>query len=488
MKLSKDNSSIISCGIDIGSTSTHLTVSKLLLSNLSVPNQAPRLAVAQTEIIYESEIHLTPIKTDTRAIDGEGVARIVAGEYEKAGICAADVQTGAVIITGETARLRNAAEVLEHLCGLAGDFVVASAGPHLESMLAARGSGACKASKERSITICNIDIGGGTSNAAVYSNGQLLDTACLGIGGRCLQLKANGEVLSITESGETFFDAIAKKVAVGDVLSSELLHHYGLLIAQTIFRFFYTAKPPQVTQRLLITDKLKHDYKIDEYWISGGVAEFMQKAPADLLQYGDMGAFIADGLNWLLTDKQVNFHLPSSPILATVIGAGQHSIQLSGSTIWVEEAVLPVKNIPVIRPFKSPSSAGSSTADTASIEVLVDQILHAIDKQDLDRTKVLAVALERLADLSFNNLSSFSQALGLALDKVGLPQPYVLVCEQDIGLALGQMLRSDADGRTRSLIVIDGIQSDHGDFIDIGKPLPNQQALPVVVKDLIFKT
>ena len=126
-----------SVGIDIGTSTTQLVVSKLTLENRANPFSVPRIAITDREIIYRSRIHFTPLLSET-VIDAPGVREIVAEEYRRAGLRREEVQTGAVIITGETARKENAREVLNALSEFAGDFVVATAGPDLESILAGR--------------------------------------------------------------------------------------------------------------------------------------------------------------------------------------------------------------------------------------------------------------------------------------------------------------------------------------------------------------
>src|SRR5262249_46580325 len=189
----------------------------------------------------------------------EGVAAIIEREYEIAGISRSDVRSGAAIITGESARLRNAEEVIHALAHLSGDFVAASAGPHLESILAARGSGAARPSLQRQKTICNVDIGGGTTNIAIHMNGELLDTACVGIGGRFMRVSPDREVLAISDSGELFLDGVAKVVRKGDRLTEENLEQFGELLAEAILRCVLPGRPPQLSQRLLTTDPLRND-------------------------------------------------------------------------------------------------------------------------------------------------------------------------------------------------------------------------------------
>ncbi|MDQ5937865.1 MAG: ethanolamine utilization protein EutA, partial [Cyanobacteriota bacterium erpe_2018_sw_21hr_WHONDRS-SW48-000092_B_bin.40] len=177
---------LVSVGIDIGTTTSHLVVTKLTFANASLVNAAPNLAITNREIIYESEVMLTPL-TATGEIAAKQTAELIERAYQTIGLNKSDIDTGALIITGQSARARNAEAVSAHLAELAGSFVVESAGPHLESALAARGSQAVDYSQKTGLTILNIDIGGGTSNYALVVEGTIRETACLNVGGRMLQ-------------------------------------------------------------------------------------------------------------------------------------------------------------------------------------------------------------------------------------------------------------------------------------------------------------
>ena len=166
---------ILSVGIDIGTSTTQLIFSRLTIENRASSYTVPRIDIVDKEVIYRSKIYFTPLRSATE-IDAEAVKRIVREEYQAAGMTPEMLRTGAVIITGETARKENANEVLEALSDLAGDFVVATAGPDLESVLSARGAGTDALSKEKRTAIANVDIGGGTSNIAVYEKGVLRGT------------------------------------------------------------------------------------------------------------------------------------------------------------------------------------------------------------------------------------------------------------------------------------------------------------------------
>ena len=188
---------LLSVGIDLGTTTTQLVFSRLTVRNEGSAFSVPNYTVAAREVLRRSAVHFTPLRSE-RELDAEAIARIVDAEYAAAGIDRRAVQTGAVIITGETARRENARAVLEALSGYAGDFVVATAGPALESALAGRGAGAADHSQAHACTVVNLDIGGGTTNIARFTNGVLTDTACLNVGGRLVKLEPDGRVTYVS--------------------------------------------------------------------------------------------------------------------------------------------------------------------------------------------------------------------------------------------------------------------------------------------------
>lgn len=163
---------IKSIGIDIGTSTTQLVFSRIVVENVAGSYNVPRVSIVEKEVIYRSKIYFTPLRSATE-IDAEAVQKIVSQEYKAAGMKPEDLSTGAVIITGETARKQNANEVLAALSDFAGDFVVATAGPDLESVLAARGAGTDVLSEEHRSVVANLDVGGGTTNIAVYQKGTL---------------------------------------------------------------------------------------------------------------------------------------------------------------------------------------------------------------------------------------------------------------------------------------------------------------------------
>ena len=174
---------LLSVGLDVGTTSTQLIVSELRVENRASSFAVPDMEITDRIIRYQSPVHFTPLLDDSH-VDGEKLRELVEKEYAAAGITRGDVDTGAVIITGETSRKENARAVLEALSDFAGDFVVATAGPDLESVLAARGAGAVAWSEQTGKPVLHMDIGGGTSNLAWIEAGKMVETGCLNVGGR----------------------------------------------------------------------------------------------------------------------------------------------------------------------------------------------------------------------------------------------------------------------------------------------------------------
>src|SRR4051812_32678660 len=165
----QDHVTLTSVGIDIGSSGTQVIFSKINLRRLS-EDLTSRYFVVSRETLFLSPVSLTPYQSETR-IDDAALKRIISQAYDAAGIDPKDIDTGAVILTGEALRRENAQAISGMIAEAGGDFVCATAGHHMESMLAAYGSGASRVSNEEGNRILNIDIGGGTTKLALVEKG-----------------------------------------------------------------------------------------------------------------------------------------------------------------------------------------------------------------------------------------------------------------------------------------------------------------------------
>ena len=188
---------LLSVGIDVGTTTTQLIVSRLTVENKASAFSVPEMEISDRQVVYQSPIHFTPLLGEN-LVDGEKIRDLIHREYAQAGISPADVDTGAVIITGETSRRENARAVTNALSEYAGDFVVATAGPDLESVLAAKGAGADAYSGETGEKVLHMDIGGGTANLAWIEDGQIVKTGCMNVGGRLVKLDHNGALTYVS--------------------------------------------------------------------------------------------------------------------------------------------------------------------------------------------------------------------------------------------------------------------------------------------------
>ena len=204
---------LTSVGIDIGSSGTQVIFSKIHLRRLS-EELTSRYYVSERETLFLSEVALTPYRDETR-IDEAGVKGIIADAYRAAGIAPGGIDAGAVILTGEALRRENAKALSEMLAARGGDFVCATAGHHMESMLAAYGSGASRVSSETARRILNIDIGGGTTKLAVLEAGKVIATAAVHIGGRLAAFDDKGRIARLDPAGGAHADARRARLDIG---------------------------------------------------------------------------------------------------------------------------------------------------------------------------------------------------------------------------------------------------------------------------------
>ena len=196
---------LLSVGIDIGTTTTQVIFSHLELVNRAAVSQVPRYEFIKREISWQSPVFFTPVDKQGGLKEAE-LKTLILEQYQAAGIAPESVDSGAIIITGESAKTRNARPAVMTLSQSLGDFVVASAGPHLESVIAGHGAGAQTLSEQRLCRVLNIDIGGGTANYALFDAGKISGTACLNVGGRLLETDSQGRVVYAHKPGQMIVD------------------------------------------------------------------------------------------------------------------------------------------------------------------------------------------------------------------------------------------------------------------------------------------
>ena len=456
---------LLSVGIDIGTSTTQLIFSKITVENTASSFSVPKVAITDKKIAYKSLIYFTPL-VNRNTIDCSAIKTIIENEYHKAGVSKEQIDTGAVIITGETARKENASEVLQTLSGFAGDFVVATAGPDLESIISGKGAGACEYSKKHRKSVLNIDVGGGTSNYALFTDGEVTDTGCLDIGGRLVKIdkdkkityiapKVKKAVPSLSE-GEILDESKAK--AVTDVMVEALMQGANISARNEIFENFVTNKG------------ISPDCKIDCISFSGGVSDYIYNHTYDeLYKYGDIGVILGKAVYNSPFREKYELIRGSETIRATVVGAGTHTTEISGSTILYSEEILPLKNIPVLK---------LTSGDEENLKTALQQKIEWYKTEN--SIKELAIAFKGEMTPTFERIKKYADGI---IKSTGEISPIIVVTENDIAKVLGQSLRSRTD---KPLICIDGISLANGDYIDIGNPVADGTVVPVVIKTLVF--
>ena len=468
--------SLISAGIDVGTTTSHLIFSKLKLEKLYTP-RGVKFEVTEREILYKSNIILTPL-LDGQIINYLELVNFLRKEYKSANISIEDIDTGAVIITGESAKKENAEELVKSLAHKAGKFVCAAAGPNFESVIAAMGSGAVKYSKNEKKVIMNIDIGGGTSNIAIIKDGTIIDAACVNVGGRLLAFDQQNKLVRIESPIRIFEKELDIKFEYGLEISEDQKRQLARRLAESLFDVLNRDILSLSAKDLLMTNPLEYTGRIDEFMFSGGVAEYIyQKTNQD---YGDLGRYLSEEIQLLIKENGVNIHEPTELIRATVIGAGQYTLQVSGVTTHVSDIdILPLHNLPVIEPkFKS-------------IEISENNIRDAIQKSlalfdIIEGNEIVALSFRGAIGGSYAGLTTFTKGVAKALpNTIRKEKPVIMIFDGDVGNSVGNVMMRETIAK-KNIISIDEIIVEEGDFIDIDIPKAGGQVVPVVVKSLVF--
>jgi len=474
---------LLSVGIDIGTSTTQVVFSSIIIEDMSSGFSVPRIEIIDKQVIYRSDIYFTPLISPVE-INMKGVRDIVAAEYQKSGIDKAKIKTGAVIITGETARKHNASEVLHHLSDFAGDFVVAAAGPDLESIIAARGAGADIYSKEHSLIAANYDIGGGTSNIAMFRYGNPVATGCLDIGGRLIKVdRATGKVIYIAEKISGLCKANGIRLEVGDTVNQAVLEQAALSMCE-ILEMSLGLKPKSAFYPKMLTDPEKDlnlTVKPDALCFSGGVADYIYRDHLhnDVFRYGDIGIILGRTIRASRLLSGIPRFTPSETIRATVVGAGSHITEVSGSTIEYDPTLLPIKNIPVVK--LAPEVEDTSVSMSEAIRKKLEWFRLESDLQPV------AVAFRGPKSPTFDQVGEVAKALIKGLEPLlSKGFPLITVSENDLAKVLGQTVRGHMPGN-RNFICIDSLNVPEGTYIDIGLPAAGGAVLPVIIKTLLFK-
>jgi ethanolamine utilization protein EutA len=486
--MTQSSHSMLSVGIDVGTTTTQLIFSRLILGGgLASTSQSPlsRLraaSIVDKEIVYRSQIHFTPL-TGPEEIDAAALERILSQEYQRAGIQPQQVETGAVIVTGETAKKRNADAILEAISALAGDFVVTVAGPHLESMISGRGAGAASYSQENYCTVTNVDIGGGSANSATFRQGELIASAAMNYGGRILQVDpTSGQIRHMADPARLIIDYLGLPFQLGYQPSLAQLRQFTDCMADlTVYLIEGTSH--RLGDKLMLTAPTPVSGKGTILFFSGGIGYYFYEpiainSVAEACGHGDVGPLLAESIRLHPAIQSYTVRRPPETMHATVMGASSQTVTLSGSTIWAEAEILPIRNVPVVRP--------QWPAIPPTRPQVMQAVQQAVTRWDINPAESqFALALELTWKLDFESLTELAAGLAdFANNQLPIANPLIIIIEHDYARALGQTVKTLLP--RQPLLVVDQVGLQEGDYIDIGRPLLDGRVVPLSVKTLIF--
>ncbi len=467
--LEEDEIRLTSVGIDIGSATSHMLLSEIVLERLDT-----RYVVAARDSLHSSDILLTPYRRDGD-IDAVALGAFFDAEFARAGIPRDAIDTGALILTGVAVRRRNARAIGTIFAAEAGRFVSLSAGDRLEALMAAHGSGAVAAS-ERGHTVVNIDVGGGTTKIAVCRSGDVIALTAVEAGARLVVTDAQDRIVRIEDFGARTAEDAGIRLILGDVLPRRDRARLGLAMAARIGRALAGREPAD----LLRLPGLPQGLQFDGVVFSGGVAEYIYGA--DVPDFGDLGRPLAAALRDMMMAADIDFVPHGAGIRATVTGVSQHCVQVSGSTVFLDPLdTLPLRNLAAIRP------ALGLSGDVIDPVHVARQIKRSLEHADLAAAdRPVAVAIGWQGSATYARLDGLARGLvaGLA-DLIVNDHPFVVVCDGDIGGLLGIHCRENGLVDT-PIVAIDGVRLKDFDFVDIGAVIRATGAVPVVVKSLLF--
>ncbi len=477
MFLKTQKRELTSVGVDIGTSTSHLVFSRLVLEKDPV-SRTEKFEITDRKVIHAGAVHLTPL-VGMRSIDFETLRRLLLDDYRAAGINPSDVDTGAVIITGETARKENAEFIVRSLAGETGKFVAATAGPNYEAMLAAHGSGAVARSASLHNTVMNVDIGGGTSKIAVCQDGKVIATAAINVGGRLVATDSQDRIVRLEDSGKAIAREVGYSLDLGNQLTREAKESISSAMANALCDAIQPNQQSKLTRMLMLTPPLPFSGKVDELTFSGGVAEYIYGTTSE--DYHDLGTGLAKAILSAVKRLPMRVEAPEQRIRATVIGAGMFNLQVSGSTTFLTAGLkYPLRNLMAIVPDVPKGRTLVGSVRTA--------VLKAFQRFDLvEGVDDVILAFNDAVRPSYENLTQFAKGvLGALPNTISSGRPILMCFDTDVGNSVGNVMKRETHV-VNNILSIDEITLRDGDFLDIGEPIIEGVVVPVVVKTLVFE-
>jgi ethanolamine utilization protein EutA len=471
-----DNVELTSVGIDIGSSTSHLLFSRLHLQR-EAQSLSSRFTVVDRRVLHRSPIVLTPYR-EGELIDTERLASFVREAYRGAGLERDQVDTGAVILTGVALERRNARQIAELFGAEGGRFVCASAGHNLEAILAAHGSGAAALSARRpDELVLHVDVGGGTSKLALIRAGRVVATAAVAVGARLVLLSEREEVLRVEPAARTYGGRLGLPLGAGQRLGARGRERLAASMAEALCLAAGGGRDPE----LMLTPPLEAGgRRPTRLTFAGGVAEYL--GGRERRRFGDLAPELAAAIQEACAAGRLPGAVTgvAEGIRATVVGASQFTVQLTGTTVHLSDAsLLPLRNVPVV-------DARGDGVGTAP-EAVAEAVVGGLRRLDLVEGEApLAVALSWDGEPRYADLRTLAAGLAAALPRSLAGQaPVVLALDADVGRSLGAILIEEFAPGAR-VASLDGLDVRELDYLDVGAVIQPAGVVPVVVKSLTF--
>jgi ethanolamine utilization protein EutA len=385
------------------------------------------------------------------------------------------------VITGEALNKENSKPILEYFAKDSGKFICASAGPNHEALLAAYGCGAVDLSKVEKARVLNVDAGGGTTKFSLIQDGVVSQTAAINVGARLIAFDKDGTVTRVETPAIYIMKELGHTVELGKKLTEKEKEDFAALMVKYLIEVIEGGPSSPLAKKLMITDPLK-DYhgirQIDHIVFSGGVSEYIYDH--DKTSYGDFGPLLGKNVREYLARSPNKGFLrePMEGIRATVIGAGEYTIQASGNTSYISSIeAMPVFGLKVIRTFIGQDDSAE------------ESMKRALTKFDLPCfTSGLALALSLNGQPDYQLIRKVADGIAAVLKKSDDPSaPLFLVLDIDVAKSLGGILKEELKVK-REIIAVDGIDVGDLDFIDIGRPMGITEVIPVTIRSFMFPT
>ena len=463
-----ENVELTTVGIDIGSSTSHLMFSRVHLQRTTLLLSSEFVVVGR-EVLWRSPILFTPFLPDF-TIDAERLRAFIDSAYAASGLDAGRIDSGAVILTGEAIKRRNAEAIARLFAAQAGKFVCASAGHHMECVLAAHGAGATAISRQTHRPVLNVDIGGGTTKLALIENGEIRATCAIAVGGRLIVLDEAGRLTRLEEPARLAARTLGIELSLGKKITEGERQRLVAALADAVLDLISGRAPNGLAKALLLTEPLGRSVEPHLITFTGGVSEYI--FGRETRSFGDIAQPLAARMRAAFSSEKLMD--PGQGIRATVIGASQFTVQLSGKTIHLSPgARLPVRNVPVV----FPDLHLEKDFDAASV---AEAVAVALKKIELDEDKPLALGIRWRGEPYYARLRELAAGIAQASRGAAL----ILMIDRDVGRLLGHILEHEMG--LAGVISIDGVQLRELDYVDIGELIQPSEVVPVVIKSLLF--